>query len=128
MTRMASIIVLTIILSACASSGSRSAGATSSPRSVITSQQIEAAGRNSVYEVVQHLRPEWLRSRGATSLSNTEASLPAVFLNNVRHGNLDVLRSMATSGVREIRYLTGPEATQLFGTGVSGGVIQVKVH
>jgi hypothetical protein len=125
MTRMTSILVLTIILAACASSGSRAAGAASSPRNVITTQQIEAVGRSSAYEVVQQLRPEWLRGRGATSLTNTEAGMPVVFLNTARHGNLDVLRSMPLPEIREIRYLTGPEATQLFGTGVSGGVIQV---
>jgi hypothetical protein len=125
MTRLTSILVLSLVLSACASSGSRSAGAASSPRNVITAEQIAAAGRSSAYEVVQQLRPEWLRGRGATSITNTEAGLPVVFLNTARQGSIDVLRSMTLPEIREIRYHTGPEATQLFGTGVSGGAIQV---
>jgi hypothetical protein len=126
MARLTSIIVLTIIISACASGGSRSAtGSASGSRNVITSQQIEATGRHYAYEVVQQLRPEWLRSRGATSIMNSGTGMPVVFMNTVRHGNVDLLRSMTLPEIREIRYLTGPEATQLFGTGVSGGVIQV---
>jgi hypothetical protein len=126
MTRLTSILVLSLVLSACASSGSRSAAGTAAgPRNVITTQQIEATGRSNAYEVVQQLRPEWLRGRGATSFTNTEAGTPAVFLNTARHGTLEVLRNMPLPEIREIRYLTGPEATQLFGTGVSGGVIQV---
>jgi hypothetical protein len=77
------------------------------------------------FSVVQQLRPQWLRSRGVSSFRTSEVDLPAVYLDEMRFGELAVLQNIPVAEIAEIRYISGPDATTLWGTGVSGGVIQV---
>jgi hypothetical protein len=118
-------LALPLVMAACAAGGN---GPPAVARNVITSEQIQETSLSVAYDVVQRLRPEWLRSRGPTSIGHTTAEWPIVYVNSGRHGDLDTLRTMAVVDVREIRFLSGPEATQRFGTGVSGGVIQVLLR
>jgi hypothetical protein len=119
MTRLALILTASALLTGCVAGSGSPAGS----RNVITSEQIEGSSLVWAYEIIERLRPEWLRSRGPTSLSDPSAGQPTVFVNATRYGDLQTLRSLRASDFREIRYLSGPEATQRFGTGYPGGVI-----
>ena len=50
---------------------------------------------------------------------------PAVFVDNIRYGDLEVLRDIPLIEIREIRFVSGPDATTRWGTGVVAGVIEV---
>jgi hypothetical protein len=63
--------------------------------------------------------------RGPTSFLEPEGELPAVYMDNVRYGDLEVLRDIPVNEILEIRYWSGPEATNRWGTGVVAGVIEV---
>jgi hypothetical protein len=73
------------------------------------------------YQLIRQLRPEFLsaaRARGSTDQ-------PAVYVDGVHLGGVEVLHTLATSTIREIRRLTPPEATLRFGPGHSAGAILI---
>ena len=80
---------------------------------------------NNAYEIVEQLRPQWLRQRGPTSFMAPQGERPAVFVDNIRYGDLEVLRDIPLIEIREIRFVSGPDATTRWGTGVVAGVIEV---
>jgi hypothetical protein len=121
MTRIPLVLLLSLGLGACASGGAGAGGT----RNVLTHEQIQSVELISAYDTIERLRPEWLRSRGAASVTRPTSEWAMVYVDGARIGGLDALRSVRTMDVREIRYLTGTEATNQFGTGVPGGVIHV---
>lgn len=112
----------------CASSGVSPA---SKNLNVITEEEITATSATNAYELIQHLRPNYLRTRGAVHGAPTadgnhlEAVDLVVYLNETRFGGSDQLRQIAFSDIREIRYYSASEATTKWGTGHSAGAIQV---
>ncbi len=119
-------LVAALLISACGSSGGKS------PRGfshVITAAEIEQSAANrplrSAYDVIQYLRPNFLKMRGTTSGAAAGATAPVVYLNNVRFGGPEVLHSIYTEQIIEIRYLSPSDATTRFGIGHPGGAILI---
>ena len=79
------------------------------------------------YDAVERLRPSYLRQRGPATLLSVGDTRVQVFLNEVRIGGVDVLRTIPVSEVAWIRYLSPSEATIRFGTQAGGGAIIVWV-
>lgn len=110
-------------------------------RDLITREQIEASGAANVYDLVQSLHPEWLRTRGVKSFSEgdqvegggfrgdmvvvkgTDSRL--VYLDEARIGGLETLRRIPATSVGSVRYLDAAAATYRWGTGHPHGVIWV---
>ena len=116
------------LLAACSSASSSSqtpAPAATTSRDMITEQEIRGANAATAYDVVVRLRGHWLRRRGTISVRDPSAGEVVVFLNEVRAGGPEALRGIRADEVREIRYLSGQDATIRYGTGYGGGVIQV---
>ena len=113
------------ILLACAARTQTSPGERSSSRNRITASELLDVHASSAYDAVRQLRPQWLRPRGVRSLSSSEVVLPAVYMDNAAVGDLAVLQDIEIGDLAEIRYISGPDATTRWGTGVSGGVIEV---
>lgn len=119
----------TALLAACASSGQKSASPGNT--NVITAEQISHSSGSNAFEVIQRLRPNFLRTRGAvggapsSSGNRLEPLDLVVYLNESRLGGSDYLRQIPISQVREIRYFSAAEATTKWGTGHSAGAIQV---
>ena len=115
---------------ACASSGSGE-GAARPSTSVITSDEIAQTSAANAYELIQRLRPNFLRTRGAVrgaprgSPNQLEAVDLVVYMNESRMGGSDQLRQIPVSEIREIRYFTAADATTKWGTGHTAGAIQV---
>jgi len=117
-----------IALVACASGGGPSAK-TQNP-SVISQDEIEESSASNAFEVIQRLRPSFLRTRGAVHGTPGAANAMemvdlVVYLNENRLGGTDQLRQIATTDIREIRYFNSSEATTKWGTGHSAGAIQI---
>lgn len=98
---------------------------------VITAAELQNSSASNLYQAVQVLRPQWLRSRGPTSLGGTartggEGSQLMVYMDNTRYGNVQSLQSLSLQGVIELRYLDASEATNRFGTGHAMGAIVIK--
>lgn len=87
-------------------------------RNALSESEVRLATGSSAFEVIQQLRPAFLRRRG--SLHG-----PTVFVDNVPRGGVDELRRISAGSIAGIRYFDGLAATQTFGTGYTGGIIQV---
>ena len=136
------IMLVGVVAGACASGGS-SGGSTSGaaatpagPRgsaNVIVESEIAATGLQNIYEVVERLRPNMLRTRGQVGrVSGATASEPGassstikVYLNGSQIGDISALRNIQASSVRRVEYLSASDATTRFGTGVDAGAILV---
>ena len=84
------------------------------------------------YLLIQRLRPSMLRARSASMSMSNDASSSSVdrndvqvYLDNQSMGGIEGLRNIQVSQIKEIRLLTASDATTLFGTGNTGGAIQV---
>jgi hypothetical protein len=51
-----------------------------------------------------------------------------IYVNGMRAGPLEALRSISAVDVQEIRYISAADATTRWGTGHSGGVIEVRIR
>jgi hypothetical protein len=95
---------------------------------LITEAEINAAGYQNAFEVVQNLRPQMLipRGTGSDATGTTAASIPIiVYMDDIRLGEPSSLASIPASRVREIRFMNARDATTRYGTGHSSGVILV---
>lgn len=128
-SRLFTVIVTSALLAGCATTSSTPA--TRSNPNVITAEEIARNPSTSAYELIQRLRPSFLRTRGAVhgapsgGVNNIESVDLVVYLNETRLGGSDQLRQIPTSDIQEIRYYSAADATTKWGTGHSAGAIQV---
>ena len=122
-----SAILLTLALSSCASSGGPG-GQRRNPNVMTTEElrQTDAEGL-SAFQVIQRMRPQWLRSRGVGSFGGG-SSLPKVLVEEAPFGEVDDLRRMDASEIDELRFLSAADATTRFGTGYPAGAILVSLR
>lgn len=95
------------------------AEARSYPRNRISRAEIMERGDNAstAMEVIRRLRPAWLLARGPD---------PVVYVDNVRRpGGVDALFSVPVGQIRLLEFIGAADATTRWGTGHTGGVIQV---
>lgn len=72
-----------------------------------------------VYVAVKTLRGAWLTGRGDPPRK------PRIYLDGILVADIGGLSSIATHEVRELRYLSSYEATNRYGAGSLGGVIEI---
>jgi hypothetical protein len=78
------------------------------------------------YEIIQRLRPNYLRGRGPSTFGNSAGAItpvPQVVVDGAPRGDLSTLRQMPAMTIREIRYLNASDASTQYGTGYDGGAI-----
>lgn len=124
-------ILIVFLNSACAvTSGTGGPSDTRRPRrasNLITRADIldRASTAQTAFEAVQRLRSTWLRPVGTTSARDPTVR-PQLYVNNVRSpGGLDFMNTISITLVEEIRYYSASEATTQWGTGHTGGAIEV---
>lgn len=124
--RRTAVILIAILIAGCAgrSSGERPVR----DRNLITAEEIAEINVSTAYEVVRQLRPEYLRSRGVTSIRDSSAEQPVVYVSGMRLGGLDQLNAIPATDVESIRYINATDATTRWGTNHTGGVIDVAVR
>ena len=119
-------------LSACASNQGLSNGqrAPRPERERITLAEIQSVEVQAVnaYELVQRLRPLYLRDHGPQSLVLATSRTPVVYVDNTRLGEVYSLRTIPTAAVQEIKYLSASDATTRGGMNHMAGVIQVTTR
>jgi len=94
---------------------------------IITEQEIAAAQVSTAYEVIQKLRPNFLHSRGATSLQSTAPATPNVYVDGQRFGDTNALRNISAMNVAGIRYYSVSEGAIKFGMDNASGVIEIRM-
>lgn len=115
--------VVTLFLLACAT------GPPGAPRpnpNLITRAEIDDAGPSSALDLIQKLRPVWLRERGAVSFTD-ETDL-VVYLDGSRIGGRGELRSIHTHNIESLEFLDARRATNRFGPGHVNGAILIRTR
>lgn len=95
----------------CASSGG-SASEYGRP-DVLTQEQMEAVNATNLYDIVDRLRPRWLRVR---DLGTNQGRRIIVVRGGATLGGIEVLRQTGPEGILELRYKSGEEASILVGS------------
>jgi len=118
-------MMLSTILLSCASwtEGDSSRGS----RYIISENEIRESSATNAYEVIQQLRPGLLDRDQRRAIDMYTVSVVVVYLNGVRYGDKESLKSISSLQIEEIKYLPASEATVKYGSDHSGGAFLVKV-
>jgi hypothetical protein len=96
-------------------------------RTILTAEEIEGSRSAgwTAWDLIAKLRPEYLRSRGPSSLRSLAPVTAVVYVDEMRFGELDALRTMSVDQIARIQYLNASDATTRFGTDHFGGAILI---
>jgi hypothetical protein len=120
---VAMVLAIALASGACASSG----GSTGSSSGAITGEQLMATNQSNLYQALQSIRPQWLRSRGSASVSAPTQVM--LFVNEAPYGTVNDLSSIPIDAVMDIRFLNASEAGARYGTAAgAGGLLLVRTR
>jgi TonB-dependent Receptor Plug Domain len=128
MRKLALALAAALSLAACAQQSTGASTQTkASPknRNIITSEEIATVSVSDAYQLIQQLRPNFLRTQGGVSSHNDAPPVPLVFVDGVQIGDVTALHNVSSSGIVSVEYLNGMMATQRFGTNAGGGAIMI---
>ena len=120
-------LAVVLLLSACASGQTSRADRPSRDLNALSRAELEAQVGISLYDMIQRSRPNWLRTRGPTSLMLGENEI-AVYRDGQRIGGPAVLRDVAVESVERVVFLSGPEASSRFGLDHDKGAILITTR
>ena len=121
--------VATFAISACASAGA--GGSVHRDYNLITQNEITQQNGSNAYDVISHLRPSFLKTRGRTSIQtppSAASEYASVFLDSQFFGDLNTLRNIASINIKDIRYLPANEAVTRYGMQYGNGVIEIRTR
>jgi len=132
----------TLMLGGCAGAMGSGGGASPSGQSVITLEEIQGGSYANTYDLVQSLRPAWLRPRGAQSVGEAARGSGVggqvtvqsgqdqllVYLERARLGGPEALRQIDPLNIGLITYLDRTQATYRFGPGHLHGAIVLSAR
>ena len=119
------VIAAVLLVCACAKSGTQPGAEPRGDRNLLTKEQLNASNQTDVYSAVERLRPEWLTSRGPTSVTDATPTVASVYMNGQLMGRAEFLRDLRIMDVTEIRFFAPGPAAAKFGMGHPRGVIEV---
>lgn len=96
-------------------------------RSVVSLPEIQTVHAESALDLLRKTRPNFLISRGMTTILGLSSNYPTVYLDGMRYGPISSLKDIPASSVAEIRLYTAAESAQ-FGMGNVGGVLSVRTR
>lgn len=96
---------------------------------LITEDEIDATEGATAYEVIQHLRPNFLTYRGETSFDRKKSQpFPTVYVDGQEFGPISTLRTIPAVQIATIRLYRSWDAATMFGTGKMSGVIAITTR
>jgi hypothetical protein len=115
---------LLLLAAGCASSG----GATALRGNVdlIEREDILGSNRGTAYEVIEMLRPQWLRERSDQSVLRQGGI--QVYVDDVRYGDIASLRGLNAREIFRMQRYNATAASQRWGPGHSEGVIYISTR
>jgi hypothetical protein len=126
MTNRAVRVLLLGLLLTLAGCGSQRGDGPRQNRAVLHAAEMEPAGYADLFQVIQSLRPEWLRPQGATSFRGQEVIV--VYLDDNRMGGVEALRNIPPRSIASVRFISGLEASQRWGLNHGMGAIVVSTR
>ena len=146
-----SLVLASLALATVVASGEAQQKKVKRDKKLITAEEVSEAAVNNAYEAVQKLRSDWLRQgqRQMTVYGRAErgneaprpgeetASLSdaadargvklTVFVDGTETGGVEELQRIQSNRIEEMRFLSGSDAQQQYGSRYAAGVIQVKL-
>ena len=130
--RWRSILTLGIVVSFAAGCAATHSAIPVTDPDVITTDQIAKSKATNAYDVIATISPKMFIAHGAATTRGDQPSTPGrqalpvvVYIDNVKVGPIDELKTLGKVDVREIRYLSPRVATDRWGQNHAGGVIFV---
>lgn len=121
----AALVVLAATVNGC---GAATSAGRPASRDLITAADITRVQAQNAYEAITRLQPQWLGSRGPTSITDPTPTQVSVYLNGVQiSGGLAYLQNLDVTTVVQMRYYAPGEASARFGMGHPRGVIDVRL-
>lgn len=112
---------------ACASGQGQ--GARMGDPDLILREEIDESTAQNVYDLVQRVRPQWLRTRGLTTLRQAAGEEDIViYMDNARLGYRDALRRVPLAGIAYMEFFSASRATQRWGSGHIHGAILISTQ
>ena len=126
MHRFALALVLYAVASGCGTGPGPTTGLFRD-RTILSGEEIETARTAgwTAWDLLAKLRPEYLRSRGPSSLRSLEPVTAVVYVVEMRFGELESLRTLSVDQISRVQYLNASDATTRFGTDHLGGAILI---
>jgi len=136
------IFVFAATLACAAAAGAQNHGKVTRNSNQIGREELQSASAANAYDLVQALRPQWLRDRGRETIRTQQVARPGVqgrievattadepdilvYINDSRFGNVDALRDIAVAGLGSLEFVSPAKATLRWGSGHTKGVIVV---
>ncbi len=102
----------------------------------ISREEIASLPDGDAYQIIQQLRPRWVRTRVTGTFGSVAAAgdggdgaiYAVVFVDDMRFGEIDSLRQIRSPEIERIEYINARDATTLYGTGYMAGVIRVRTR
>jgi len=113
--------ILALLAIGCVASTSARVDNRSTTFDRLTSADLASVSMSTLYEAIAMLRPGFL-------LPNLRGEPPTVFVDGTMTSAPNILESMRTSDVAEVRFLSGIDATTRHGSVHSGAIIEVKLR
>lgn len=108
----------------CATGGSGSE--TRRDQRTLSADEMQVSGYQDAFSAVQALRPQWLWTRGTTSINQAESV--KVYLDGSLLGGVDQLRQIPVRSIASIRHMDALEATNRWGLDHGLGAILVSTR
>ena len=124
---------IVFVSAGCASSGSQPGTVRQSSPDVITSVEINATAATTAYDLVNRLRPAWLRTGGTGSVAGGRISgmQTLVYVDGTKMGALDALRTLNATGIRSMQWISAARAATILRdvpTDSVNGVISISTE
>jgi hypothetical protein len=119
-------VTLSLFTAACALPPARLATTAAHSSTLITSEELRAAGASSLYDAISRVRPAFFATRGATSILNEPPSMFVIENRQIR-GGLEQLRSIDARYVRAVRRLSAADVYEMTGRASSSGGVEVII-
>jgi hypothetical protein len=121
------LLILPLVLG-CSSGGAATSSVPRDDRDVITREELAQNTATDAYSLVQRVRPDFLRpQRGPTTINGAEQTV-VLYVDGVRRGGPEILRTLRPEDLAEIRFITGRDATTRWGTDHGAGVIAITTR
>jgi hypothetical protein len=118
-------LVATALLLGCVSTKQGGGAGGGGTGTLLTKDQLATANADNLYDAIVKLRPNWLTSRGPTSVTNSTPTGADVFMDGNMLGKADFLQNVRPGDVDAVRYWDSGSAAARFGMGHPRGVIEV---
>lgn len=123
---VAHLLMVVLLVTGCASTSPN--GGPRPPRAntnVLTLDQLKATNSSILWDAITKLRPEWLNTRGPSSVTDPTPTMASVFMNNSNLGRIESLKDINVLDVMEVRFWPAAQASARFGQGHPRGVIEL---